>query len=77
MYTDNADQLGSQITEWFIYRRRNGFRPRFRPVSFLTDGEVNESIVFDPILDPYWESNTTEGIKVFTDAIDVIKGTVR
>ena len=75
LYTDNADQLGSQIRDWFIYRRRNGFRPAFRDVDFAT-GEINESIVFDPILDPYWESNTTEGIKIFTDAIDAIKDTV-
>ena len=74
LYTDNNDIAGSQINDWFVYRRRNGFRPAFRNITF-NDGEVVEAIQFDPILDPYWESNTVEGIKVFTDAIDVIKST--
>ena len=38
---------------------------------------LHETIVFDPILDPYWETNTVEGIKVFTDAIDVIKDNIQ
>ena len=74
LYTDNDDIAGTQINDYFVYRRRNGFRPAFRNNAF-NDGEVVEAIQFDPILDPYWESNTTEGIKVFTDAIDVIKDT--
>ena len=72
LYTDNNDIAGSQLNDWFVYRRRNGFRPAFRNIAF-NDSEVVEAIQFDPILDPYWESNTTEGIKVFTDAIDAIK----
>ena len=72
LYTDYDDQTGSMIEGWFAYRRRNGFRPRFRPVEF-NDGEVIETVTFDPFLDPYWEANTTEGIKVFTDAIDGVK----
>ena len=72
LYTDYDDQTGSMIEGYFVYRRRNGFRPAFRDVAF-NDGEVNETIVFDPILDPFWESNTVEGIKVFTDAIDGVK----
>ena len=72
LYTDNDDIAGTQINDWFVYRRRNGFRPAFRNIAF-NDGEVVEAIQFDPILDPYWESNTTEGIKVFTDAIDGVK----
>ena len=72
LYTDNNDIAGSQINDWFVYRRRNGFRPAFRNIAF-NDGEVVEAIQFDPILDPYWESNTIEGIKVFTDAIDGVK----
>ena len=72
LYTDNDDIAGTQINDYFVYRRRNGFRPAFRNIAF-NDGEVVEAIQFDPILDPYWESNTTEGIKVFTDAIDGVK----
>ena len=72
LYTDNNDIAGSQINDYFVYRRRNGFRPAFRNIPF-NDGEVVEAIQFDPILDPYWESNTVEGIKVFTDAIDGVK----
>ena len=72
LYTDNDDISGTQINDYFVYRRRNGFRPAFRNIAF-NDGEVVEAIQFDPILDPYWESNTTEGIKVFTDAIDGVK----
>ena len=72
LYTDNNDIAGSQLNDWFVYRRRNGFRPAFRNIAF-NDGEVVEAIQFDPILDPYWESNTIEGIKVFTDAIDGVK----
>ena len=72
LYTDYNDQSGSMIEGYFGYRRRNGFRPAFRDIAF-NDGEVNETVTFDPILDPYWEANTTTGIKVFTDAIDVIK----
>ena len=75
LYTDNNDIAGSQLDDWFVYRRRNGFRPAFRNIAF-NDGEVVEAIQFDPILDTYWESNTVEGIKVFTDAIDAIKDTV-
>ena len=74
LYTDNDDIAGSQLNDYFVYRRRNGFRPAFRNITF-NDGEVVEAIQFDPILDPYWESNTVEGIKIFTDAIDVIKST--
>ena len=73
LYTDNNDIAGTQINDYFVYRRRNGFRPAFRNITF-NDGEVVEAIQFDPILDPYWESNTVEGIKVFTDAIDGVKG---
>ena len=72
LYTDYDDQSGSMIEGYFGYRRRNGFRPAFRDIAF-NDGEVNETIVFDPILDPYWEANTVEEIKVFTDAIDGVK----
>ena len=72
LYTDNNDIASTQINDYFVYRRRNGFRPAFRNIAF-NDGEVVEAIQFDPILDPYWESNTTEGIKVFTDAIDGVK----
>ena len=72
LYTDNDDIAGTQINDYFVYRRRNGFRPAFRNIAF-NDGEVVEAIQFDPILDPYWESNTVEGIKVFTDAIDGVK----
>ena len=72
LYTDNDDIAGSQLNDYFVYRRRNGFRPAFRNIAF-NDGEVVEAIQFDPILDPYWESNTVEGIKVFTDAIDGVK----
>ena len=72
LYTDNNDISGTQINDYFVYRRRNGFRPAFRNIAF-NDGEVVEAIQFDPILDPYWESNTVEGIKVFTDAIDGVK----
>ena len=72
LYTDNNDIAGTQINDYFVYRRRNGFRPAFRNIAF-NDGEVVEAIQFDPILDPYWESNTVEGIKVFTDAIDGVK----
>ena len=72
LYTDNNDISGSQINDYFVYRRRNGFRPAFRNIAF-NDGEVVEAIQFDPILDPYWESNTTAGIKIFTDAIDGVK----
>ena len=72
LYTDNDDIAGTQINDYFVYRRRNGFRPAFRNIAF-NDGEVVEAIQFDPILDPYWESNTTEGIKVFTDDIDGVK----
>ena len=72
LYTDYDDQSGSMIEGYFGYRRRNGFRPAFRDIAF-NDGEVNETIVFDPILDPYWEANTTADIKVFTDAIDGVK----
>ena len=74
LYTDNNDIAGSQLNDWFVYRRRNGFRPAFRNIAF-NDGEVVEAIQFDPILDPYWESNTVEGLKIFTDAIDAIKST--
>ena len=73
LYTDYDDQSGSMIEGYFGYRRRNGFRPAFVDKTF-NEGEINETIVFDPILDPYWETNTTAGIKVFTDAIDVVKG---
>ena len=72
LYTDNDDIAGTQINDYFVYRRRNGFRPAFRNIAF-NDGEVVEAIQFDPILDPYWESNTVEGIKVFTDDIDTVK----
>ena len=72
LYTDYDDQSGTMIEGYFAYRRRNGFRPAFRDVAF-NDGEVNETVTFDPILDPFWESNTTAGIKVFTDAIDGVK----
>ena len=72
LYTDNDDIAGSQLNDWFVYRRRNGFRPAFRNIAF-NDGEVVEAIQFDPILDPYWEANTTADIKVFTDAIDGVK----
>ena len=72
LYTDNNDIAGSQLNDWFVYRRRNGFRPAFRNIAF-NDGEIVEAVQFDPILDPYWESNTLEGIKVFTDAIDGVK----
>ena len=72
LHTDNDDIAGTQINDYFVYRRRNGFRPAFRNIAF-NDGEVVEAIQFDPILDPYWESNTTDGIKVFTDAIDGVK----
>ena len=72
LYTDYNDQSGTMIEGYFAYRRRNGFRPAFRDVAF-NDGEVNETVTFDPILDPFWESNTVEGIKVFTDAIDGVK----
>ena len=75
LYTDNNDIVGSQLDDWFVYRRRNGFRPAFRNIAF-NDSEVVEAIQFDPILDLYWESNTVEGIKVFTDAIDVIKNDI-
>ena len=75
LYTDNDDIAGTQINDYFVYRRRNGFRPAFRNIAF-NDGEVVEAIQFDPILDPYWESNTTAGIKVFTDAIDIVKGDI-
>ena len=74
LYTDNDDIAGTQINDWFVYRRRNGFRPLFRNIAFNV-GEVVEAVQFDPFLDPYWESDTLEGIKVFTDAIDIIKGT--
>ena len=73
LYTDYDDQSGTMIEGYFGYRRRNGFRPAFLDKTF-NEGEINETIVFDPILDPYWETNTTEGIKIFTDAIDVVKG---
>ena len=72
LYTDNDDISGTQINDYFVYRRRNGFRPAFRNIAF-NDGEVVEAIQFDPILDPYWESNTVEGIKVFTEDIDGVK----
>ena len=72
LYTDYDDQSGSMIEGYFGYRRRNGFRPAFVDKTF-NEGEINETITFDPILDPYWEANTTEGIKVFTDAIDAVK----
>ena len=72
LHTDNDDIAGSQLNDYFVYRRRNGFRPTFRNIAF-NDGEVVEAIQFDPILDPYWESNTVEGLKVFTDAIDGVK----
>ena len=72
LHTDNDDIAGSQLNDYFVYRRRNGFRPAFRNIAF-NDGEVVEAIQFDPILDPYWESNTVEGLKVFTDAIDGVK----
>ena len=72
LYTDNNDIAGSQLNDWFVYRRRNGFRPAFRNNAF-NDGEIVEAVQFDPILDPYWESNTVEDIKVFTDAIDRVK----
>ena len=72
LHTDNNDIAGSQLDDWFVYRRRNGFRPAFRNNAF-NDGEIVEAVQFDPILDPYWESNTVEGIKVFTDAIDGVK----
>ena len=72
LYTDNNDIAGSQLNDWFVYRRRNGFRPAFRNIAF-NDSEVVEAVQFDPILDPYWESNTLEGIKVFTDDIDGVK----
>ena len=75
LYTDYDDQSGSMIEGYFGYRRRNGFRPAFVDKTF-NEGEINETIVFDPILDTYWESNTLAGIKVFTDAIDVIKNVV-
>ena len=73
LYTDYDDQSGSMIEGYFGYRRRNGFRPAFVDKTF-NEGEINETITFDPILDPYWETNTTAGIKVFTDAIDIVKG---
>ena len=75
LYTDYDDQSGTMIEGYFGYRRRNGFRPAFLDKTF-NEGEITETIVFDPILDPYWESNTLAGIKVFTDAIDVIKNVV-
>ena len=75
LYTDYDDQSGSMIEGYFGYRRRNGFRPAFVDKTF-NEGEINETITFDPILDPYWESNTLEGIKVFTDAIDTMKADI-
>ena len=72
LYTDNDDISGTQINDYFVYRRRNGFRPAFRNIAF-NDGEVVEAIQFDPILDPYWEANTVEEIKAFTDVIDGTK----
>ena len=62
LYTDYSDQSGTMIEGYFAYRRRNGFRPAFRDVAF-NDGEVNETVTFDPILDPYWESNTDRRYK--------------
>ena len=75
LYTDYDDQSGSMIEGYFGYRRRNGFRPAFLDKTF-NEGEINETITFDPILDPFWESNTLEGIKVFTDAIDTMKADI-
>ena len=75
LYTDYDDQSGTMIEGYFGYRRRNGFRPAFLDKTF-NEGEITETIVFDPILDPFWESNTLEGIKVFTDAIDTMKADI-
>ena len=51
------DADGADITSWFSYTRRNGFRPYFATRTWVdsTESYIN-NMVMDGSLDPYWQS---------------------